>query len=60
MKSVKRKSFLFVADPNDHCETPFDAYGDLLPHIRFLVSAMGGECRGRRGTKPANVGILLL
>lgn len=33
----------FAVDPQDHCETPFDAYEDLSPYLRFLAGAMGKE-----------------
>lgn len=36
-----RTGFPFPADPNDHCETPLEAYEDLAPYLRFLARAMG-------------------
>lgn len=42
-ESSGRGKFPFVAGPQDHCETPLDAYEDLSPYLRFLANSMGKE-----------------
>lgn len=36
-------NFPFKASPEDHCETPMDAYEDIAPFLSFLAKCLGKE-----------------
>lgn len=38
-----RDEFPFKAQPEDHCETPFEAYADLAPYLGFLAEMLGKD-----------------
>lgn len=37
--------FPFEVSPEDHCETPFDAYEDIAPYLDFLAKCLGKDRR---------------
>lgn len=39
--SADTAKFPFTPNPADHCETPFEAYQDLAPVLKFLSGALG-------------------
>jgi hypothetical protein len=43
--------FPFETDPDDHCESPLEAYEDIVPLLKVIVSSGGAAVRGG-GSRP--------
>ena len=41
----RAREYAFAVDANDHCETPGEAYEDVVPFLRQLAAQLGKEPR---------------